>query len=83
MGDFYGHRPRPYYGPRFFRLTCTKERNGELEMTGATYGQNRMHAVSDARSVYIPAGYTVVLETLDDRYPANVLNRETIEPKRE
>lgn len=71
---------RPYYGPRFFRLTCTRERNG-TETTGASYGQNRMLAVSDARNVYIPAGYTVVLETLDDRYPANVLNRETIEPK--
>lgn len=80
MSDFYGHRPRAYAGPRFYRLTCTRTRDGKAETTGASYGENRMAAVNEARRIFLPIGYACVLESLDDRYPANVLSSEEIKP---
>lgn len=65
---------RPYYGPRFYRLKLHKADHD----TSVSYGDNRSLAVSNARNVYLPAGYKCILETIDDRYPANVLATEDI-----
>jgi ribulose bisphosphate carboxylase small subunit len=66
---------RPCFGPRFYRVRATRG----AESTGSNHDQRRSEAASEVRRL-VADGYTVTLETVDDRYPANVLHVETFEP---
>ena len=61
-----------YCGPRFYRVNFTHKRDGHR--TGYTYGENASAARAQAKSLAAADWATdVVLETIDDRYPANVI----------
>ena len=67
---------RPYYGPRFYRV-CWKRGS---ETTTMNFGEEaRSSAKAHAMRLAKIEGITSIrLESIDDRYPANVLETEKI-----
>ena len=63
----------PYYGPRFYRVTYLHSG----KPSSMTFHDRRSEARAYAKRITTePWAADVTLETLDDRYPANVLESE-------
>ncbi len=68
-----------YYGPRFYRVVWTRSDGTEGNMA---FGDRRSEARAHAERVALDAADgTATLESIDDRYPANVLTSELIKPR--
>ncbi len=66
-----------YYGPRFYRVRWDRWDNGEEEWMAFDDARAEAKAHAD-RLANGPFAVNVRLETIDDRYPANVLSSEII-----
>lgn len=67
-----------YYGKRFYRVVVTLKGTGEYEER--CFDDRRSEALCYARNQAMSGcAVCVELETIDDRYPATVLEREAVE----
>ena len=67
-----------YYGKRFYRVTWERTLTGKRE--SMSFDDRRSEAKAHAsRTAASPHATAVRIETLDDRYPANVLASESVE----